>query len=88
MGNKPPPPPQPQKTVKGTYYTYIIEMVKEFSKTIQRLKREFNREIMRMEMQSKKLKTDLEKSIKNKEPRVYCIYIPVNSTDVGSQLTT
>ncbi|KAM3141776.1 hypothetical protein pb186bvf_006098 [Paramecium bursaria] len=63
MGNKPPPPPQPQKTVKD------VEMVKEFSRTINRMKREFNREVMRMEMQSKKIKGDLEKSLKNKEPR-------------------
>ncbi|CAD8137663.1 unnamed protein product [Paramecium octaurelia] len=61
MGNKPPPPPQPPKTVK--------EMVKEFSRTIRKLQRDFNREIMRMEMQSKKLKTDLEKSVKAKEPK-------------------
>ena len=44
-------------------------MVKEFSRTINRMKREFNREVMRMEMQSKKIKGDLEKSLKNKEPR-------------------
>jgi charged multivesicular body protein 2A len=48
--------------------------VKEFSRTINKLKREFNREIMKMEMTAKKIKADLEKSIKNKEPRVY-IYI-------------
>jgi hypothetical protein len=66
MGNKPPPPPQPPKTIK--------ELVKEFSRTINKLKREFNREIMKMEMTAKKIKADLEKSIKNKEPRVY-IYI-------------
>lgn len=23
MGNKPPPPPQPQKTVKGMYFCYM-----------------------------------------------------------------
>ncbi|CAD8056881.1 unnamed protein product [Paramecium sonneborni] len=61
MGNKPPPPPPPPKTVK--------DMVKEFSRTIRKLQRDFNKEIMRMEMQSKKLKTDLEKAIKAKEPK-------------------
>jgi charged multivesicular body protein 2A len=61
MGNKPPPPPQPPKTVK--------ELVKEFSRNINKLKREFGREIMRMEMSGKKMKADLEKSIKAKEPR-------------------
>lgn len=62
MGNStPPPPPQPPKTVK--------ELVKEFSRSINKLKREFNREIMRMEMAAKKMRADLEKSIKNKEPR-------------------
>lgn len=64
MGNKtiPPPPPQPPKTVK--------ELVKEFSRSINRLKREFSREIMKMETTGKKMRSDLEKSIKNKEPKV------------------
>lgn len=70
MGNKPPPPPQPPKTVKGNVLIIILEMVKEFTRTIKHLQRDFSREIMRMEMQSKKMKTELEKSIKNKEPRV------------------
>ncbi len=49
----------------------IIELVKEFSKSINRLKRDFSREIMKMEMNQKKMRTDLEKSIKNKEPKVF-----------------
>ena len=61
MGNKPAPPPQPPKTVK--------QLVKEFSRSINRLKREFQREINKMEFNGKKMKSDLEKSIKNKEPR-------------------
>ena len=68
MGNSTPPPvPPPTKTIK--------ELVKDFSRTINKLKREFNREIMKMEMTAKKIRSDLEKSIKNKEPKVLIKYL-------------
>ena len=52
MGNKPPPPEPPKpKTVKGTtcFILNFEELVREFSKSINRLKRDFAREIMKME---------------------------------------
>ncbi|EGR30948.1 snf7 family protein, putative [Ichthyophthirius multifiliis] len=63
MGGKQPvpEPPQPKKTVK--------EMVKEFSKTINRLKRDFQRELMKLEFNQKKITNDIKAMIKKKEPR-------------------
>ena len=73
MGNSTPPPvPPPPKTIK--------ELVKDFSRTINKLKREFNREIMKMEMTAKKIRSDLEKSIKNKEPKVLIKYLNLFQT--------
>jgi hypothetical protein len=46
-------------------------MVKEFTKTINKLKRDFGREISKLEMQNKKVRADMEKMIKKKESKVY-----------------
>ncbi|KRX04916.1 hypothetical protein PPERSA_06550 [Pseudocohnilembus persalinus] len=63
MGGKKskPEPPPPQKTVK--------EMVKESSRSINRMRNEFKREIMKQEQTLKKQRKDLEKMIKNKDPK-------------------
>ncbi|KAL4510103.1 hypothetical protein ABPG72_010296 [Tetrahymena utriculariae] len=64
MGQKksvPQPPPPPPKTVK--------EMVKEFTRSINRLRRDFSREIMKLEANQRKIKQDMENLIKKKEPR-------------------
>jgi hypothetical protein len=43
-------------------------MVKEFSKTIGRQRREFQREIFKLEANDRKMKADLERMVKKKEP--------------------
>jgi hypothetical protein len=49
MGNKEvKQPPPPEKTLKGTFILYI-EMVKDFSKSINKLRREFQREIFKLQ---------------------------------------
>lgn len=45
-------------------------MVKEFSRSINKLRREFSREIMKLEANQRKIKQDMENMIKKKEPRV------------------
>jgi len=47
----------------------LSELIKEFKKGIDRMIRDFKREIMRLEMDSKKIKKDIEKMVKNKEPK-------------------
>ena len=45
-------------------------MVKEFTKSINKLRREFQREVNKLEFNNKKIKMDLERMVKKKEPRV------------------
>ena len=59
MGNK--APKEPEKP--------LSELVKEFKRGIDRMIRDFKREIMKIETECKKIKKDLEKMVKNKEPR-------------------
>ena len=67
MGDKhskhqePQAPPPPQKTVQ--------EMTKEAKKGLDTMMREFRRETFRIEMDSKKIKKDLERSVKKGEPK-------------------
>eukprot|EP01015_Nassula_variabilis_P017354 TRINITY_DN2722_c0_g1_i1.p1 TRINITY_DN2722_c0_g1~~TRINITY_DN2722_c0_g1_i1.p1 ORF type:complete len:231 (+),score=74.26 TRINITY_DN2722_c0_g1_i1:78-770(+) len=61
MGNKPAPPPQPQKTVK--------ELVKESSRAINKMRREFQREMNKVEMNNNKIRFDIKKMVDRKEPR-------------------
>lgn len=45
-------------------------MVKEFSKTIRKLQREFQREINKLEMNNKKIQAEIQRMVQKKEPRV------------------
>ena len=45
-------------------------MVKEFTKTIRKLQREFQREISKLEMNNKKIQTEITRMVQKKEPRV------------------
>ena len=45
-------------------------MVKEFTKSLRKMQREFDREIHKLEMVNKKANTDLTNMIKKKEPKV------------------
>jgi len=59
QSKQPPPPPPP--TVK--------EMVKAHSKTLRKMRSEFQREIKTLEMNQKKIRSEMEQMIKKKEPR-------------------
>lgn len=59
MGNKPPPPIP--KTPK--------ELQREMNRSIDRMIRDFNRDKMRVNMEISKSKRDLERMVKNGEPR-------------------
>lgn len=48
----------------------IQEMVKEFSRTVNRLRRDFGREIQKLEMNNKKITAEMKRMITKKEPRV------------------
>lgn len=48
----------------------LSELIKEFKRGIDKMIRDFKREIMKLESDSKKIKKDIEKMVKNKEPRV------------------
>lgn len=54
------PPPLPEKTLK--------EMVKDMNKCIMKERRTFQREIYKIEATDKKLRADLERMTKNREP--------------------
>ena len=45
-------------------------MVKEFTKTIRKLQREFQREINKLEMNNKKIQNEITRMVQKKEPRV------------------
>jgi hypothetical protein len=49
-------------------------MVKEFTKSLRKMQREFNREINKLEMVNKKANNDLSNMIKKKEPKVLLMY--------------
>merc|ERR1712014_367833 len=59
--SKPEPPKEPEQTV--------AEMVKEAKKGLDNMIRGFKREIMKIEMDAKQIKRDLEKAVKKGEPR-------------------
>merc|ERR1712151_1286166 len=59
--SKPEPPKEPEQTV--------AEMVKEAKKGLDNMIRGFKREIMKIEMDAKQIKKDLEKAVKKGEPR-------------------
>ncbi len=77
MGNSTPKPlPEaPKKTIK--------EMTKEFSKQIRKLQREFGREKGKLEMNNKKIMSDLDRMAKKKESksamRILAVNIPRNN---------
>lgn len=50
-------------------------MVKEFGKSIRKMQREFQREINKLEMNNKKIQTELNRMIQKKEPRVKIFFI-------------
>jgi charged multivesicular body protein 2A len=45
-------------------------MVKEFTKTIRKLQREFQREINKLELNNKKIQNEITRMVQKKEPRV------------------
>ena len=55
----------------------LPELIKEFKRGIDRMVRDFKREIMRIESDAKKIKKDIEKMVKNKEPKVVILLIVV-----------
>ena len=59
MGNK--PPKAPPKTAK--------ELKREMNRSINKMLREFNRDKFRLKTDINKMKRDLEKMVKNKEPK-------------------
>jgi len=59
--DEPAPPPEPPKSTK--------ELCKEAKKGLDNMIREFKRETFRLEMDSKKIKKDLEKAVKKGEPK-------------------
>eukprot|EP00825_Cyclidium_porcatum_P009611 TRINITY_DN1490_c0_g1_i5.p1 TRINITY_DN1490_c0_g1~~TRINITY_DN1490_c0_g1_i5.p1 ORF type:complete len:225 (+),score=61.06 TRINITY_DN1490_c0_g1_i5:257-931(+) len=63
MGGKPqkPLPPQEVKTPQ--------QLIKEHTRTINKLRREFQKEINQLEMNNQKIKKDMENMIKKKEPK-------------------
>lgn len=61
MGNTNKKPQAPPKTSK--------ELQREMNRSIDRLMREFNRDKFRLKADMTKIKRDLEKMIKNKEPK-------------------
>lgn len=68
MGNKPPPPVQ--KTPK--------ELQRELNRSIDRMVRDFTRDKMRVNMEISKAKRDLERMVKNGEPRSSQKYLAQN----------
>ena len=58
---KPEPPKEPEKTVQ--------ELIKEAKKGLDNMCRDFRREVMRLDMDAKKIKKDLEKAVKKDEPK-------------------
>lgn len=62
-------PAPPVKTLKGKQLP-ISETVKEYTKEINGMRREYQREKMKLEYQGKALQKDLKKKIEKKEPVV------------------
>lgn len=56
-------------------------MVKEFSRSINKLRREFTREITKLEFNTKKIKADMQNMLKKNEPRVYLILFTLYKTN-------
>jgi hypothetical protein len=54
------PPPVPEKTLK--------EMIKEMTKCVMRERRQFQREIFKLEANDRKFRADLERMTKNRDP--------------------
>ena len=61
MGSSNTKPVEPPKTAK--------EMAKDMKRGIDKMIRDFKREITRLDMDSKKIKKDIENMIKKKEPK-------------------
>lgn len=74
--DQPQAPKEPQKTLKGTAVG-IVEQVKEYTKEIQQMRREYQREKIKLEYQGKTLQKDLKRKIEKKEPAV--LMIPFSS---------
>lgn len=70
--DQPQAPKEPQKTLKGTE-AGIVEQVKEYTKEIQQMRREYQREKIKLEYQGKTLQKDLKRKIEKKEPAVLII---------------
>jgi hypothetical protein len=70
--DQPQAPKEPQKTLKGTA-AGIVEQVKEYTKEIQQMRREYQREKIKLEYQGKTLQKDLKRKIEKKEPAVLII---------------
>lgn len=64
----------------------LPELIKEFKRGIDRMVRDFKREIMKLEADSKKIKKDIEKMVKNKEPKVNLILTLVFTENPCSEL--
>ena len=54
MGSEPPKPKEPEKTLKGNIF-FHSEQVKEYTKEIGKMRREFQRETYKLEQTDKKL---------------------------------
>ena len=62
MGSDPPKPKEPEKTLK--------EQVKEYTTEINKMRRQFQRECYKLEMDDKKMNKDLKKLMKGNNPMV------------------
>lgn len=69
MGSDPPKPKEPEKTLKGRVDIYS-EQITQYTKQLGKMRREFQRECMKLEMNDKKMQKDLKKLVNGKSPMV------------------
>lgn len=69
MGSEPPKPKEPEKTLKGIHFLYQ-EQINQYTKEIGKMRREFTRECMKLEMNDKKMQKELKKLMTGKSPMV------------------
>lgn len=67
-------PTEPEKTLKGMCIIYA-EQVKEYTKEINKMRREYGREKYKLEYTGKTLSRDLKRKIDKKESKVKHIFI-------------
>lgn len=86
MGSKPPAPKQPEKTLKCSLISYS-EFIDENCKEINNMRREFNRDCMKLQYENKKMSKDLKKLIKDNGATVQNIFTSGNQKEPCSKYT-